>query len=49
MINWGIIGLGKMGFTFAQAIEETNNSRLVATASKSEKELKISKTFLMKI
>lgn len=45
MVNWGIIGLGKMGFTFAQAIEETNNSRLVATASKSGKSIKNIKNF----
>ena len=35
MINWGILGFGKMGFTFAQAIEETSNSKLVSIASKS--------------
>jgi len=35
MINWGILGLGKMGFTFANAIRETSNSKLVGIASKS--------------
>ena len=35
MINWGILGFGKMGFTFAHAIEETSNSKLIGIASKS--------------
>ena len=35
MINWGIIGFGRMGFTFAQAIQETSNSKLIGIASKS--------------
>ena len=35
MINWGILGLGRMGFTFANAIRETSNSKLVGIASKS--------------
>lgn len=35
MIKWGIIGFGKMGFTFAHAIKETTNSKLIGTASKS--------------
>ena len=37
MINWGIIGLGKMGMTFANAIQETTNSKLVCVASQSGK------------
>ena len=40
MINWGILGLGRMGLTFANAIEETNNSKLVSIASKSGKKFK---------
>ncbi len=35
MINWGILGLGRMGTTFANSIEETSNSKLVSIASKS--------------
>tara|TARA_Y100000389_G_scaffold202904_1_gene249666 strand:- start:304 stop:1251 length:948 start_codon:yes stop_codon:yes gene_type:complete len=40
MINWGILGLGRMGFTFAHAIEETSNSKLVGIASRSGKTFK---------
>ena len=40
MINWGILGLGRMGLTFANAIEETSNSKLISIASKSEKVFK---------
>ncbi len=40
MINWGILGLGRMGMTFANSIEETSNSKLVGTASKSGKTFK---------
>ena len=36
MINWGILGLGRMGRTFANAIKETSNSKLISIASKSE-------------
>ena len=36
MINWGILGLGRMGRTFANAIKETSNSKLISVASKSE-------------
>ena len=35
MIKWGIVGFGKMGFTFAHAIKETTNSKLIGIASKS--------------
>ncbi len=35
MINWGILGFGRMGFAFANAIEETSNSKLIGIASKS--------------
>ena len=40
MINWGIIGFGRMGLAFANAIEETTNSKLVCIASKSGKKFK---------
>ena len=42
MINWGILGLGRMGLAFANAIKETSNSKLFGIASKSNK---IFKTF----
>lgn len=37
MINWGILGMGRMGMSFANAIKETSNSKLIATASNSGK------------
>ena len=37
MINWGILGLGRMGLAFANAIKETSNSKLIGIASKSGK------------
>ena len=40
MINWGILGLGRMGLAFANAVEETSNSKLVSIASKSGKSFK---------
>ena len=40
MINWGILGLGRMGLAFASAIEETSNSKLISIASKSGKTFK---------
>ena len=40
MINWGILGLGGMGKVFANCIEETSNSKLLGTASKSGKTFK---------
>ena len=39
MINWGVLGFGKMGFTFFKAIEETSNSKLLSVASKSGKKI----------
>ena len=33
MINWGILGLGRMGTAFANAIDETSNSKLIGIAS----------------
>ena len=38
-MNWGIIGLGKMGNQFAKSILDTNNSKLIAVSSKSKKKL----------
>ena len=40
MINWGILGFGRMGLTFANAIEETSNSKIISIASKSGKKYK---------
>ena len=37
MINWGILGMGRMGMSFANAIKETSNSQLIGTASNSGK------------
>ena len=39
MINWGILGFGRMGATFANAIKETSNSKLINIASKTGKTL----------
>ena len=41
MVNWGIIGLGNMGYKFANSIKETNNSKLVGIASFNDKKLKL--------
>ena len=40
MINWGILGLGRMGMAFANAIQETDNALLKGVASKSGKRFK---------
>ncbi len=40
MINWGILGLGRMGLTFANAVEETSNAKLTGIASASGKTFK---------
>ena len=40
MINWGIVGLGKMASQFANSIKNVNNSKLIAVASRSKKKLK---------
>ncbi|MDC3355127.1 Gfo/Idh/MocA family oxidoreductase [Candidatus Pelagibacter sp.] len=39
MINWGIAGLGRMGNSFASAITEVKNSKLIGIASKSNYKL----------
>ena len=41
MINWGIIGLGKMANQFATAIKEVKNAKLLAIASKNTEKLKV--------
>jgi len=40
MIKWGIIGLGNMGYKFANAIIETSNSKIVSVASKDKNKIK---------
>ena len=40
MINWGILGLGRMGTTFANSVDETSNSKILNIASKSGKTFK---------
>ena len=39
MIKWGVIGAGNMGKTFAHAIKEVDNAKLVAIASLDNKRL----------
>ena len=41
IIKWGIVGLGNMANTFARAISEVQNSKLVCVASKSKNRLEI--------
>ena len=45
MINWGILGLGRMGTTFANSIDETSNSKIISIASKSGKTFKDFKNY----
>ena len=40
MINWGILGLGRMGLEFANAVDETSNSKLICISSRSGKTFK---------
>ena len=40
MNSWGILGLGRMGFTFAEAISEVPDAKLISIASKSGKKYK---------
>ena len=40
MTNWGILGFGRMGFNFAEAIKEVSDSKLISIASKSGKKYK---------
>ena len=53
MINWGIIGLGNMANQFANAINEVEDAKLIAVASRSKyklenfhKNFKIEKKFI---
>ena len=49
MLNWGIIGLGKMANQFASSIVDVDNSTLVCIASKSVDKLhKFSEKFKIK-
>ena len=45
MINWGILGLGRMGVTFADSILELSNSKLIAVGSNSNKKYRDYKIF----
>ena len=45
MINWGILGLGRMGVTFADSIVELSNSKLIAVGSNSNKKYRDYKIF----
>ena len=36
MINWGILGFGRMGLSFSKVIKETSNSKLISIGSKSQ-------------
>ena len=40
MIKWGVIGTGHMANIFADSIRETDNARLVAVSSRTQKSLK---------
>ena len=42
-INWGIIGLGNIANTFANAFEYVENSQLLGISSKSLKNIKLFK------
>ena len=44
MINWGVIGLGNMGYKFANAIIETSNSKIVSVASKDKNKTNTNKS-----
>ena len=49
MIKWGIVGLGRMAKTFANAIKEVENSKLISIASKTNYRLyKFQKRFNIK-
>ncbi len=39
MIKWGILGLGKAAISFAEAIKEVENAKLVSIASLTKKNL----------
>ena len=39
VINWGIIGLGKIANNFASAFKDLKNSKLISIASKSKEKI----------
>ena len=39
MIKWGILGLGKAAISFANAIKEVENAKLIAIASLSKNKI----------
>ena len=39
VINWGIIGLGKIANNFASAFKDLKNSKLISVASKSKEKI----------
>ena len=41
MINWGVVGLGRMGNEFVNSIKETDNSQLVLVSSLDKRKLEI--------
>ena len=41
MINWGVVGLGRMGNEFVNTIKETDNSQLVLVSSLDKRKLEI--------
>ena len=41
MIKWGVIGTGRRANIFAESIQETDNAKLVAVSSRTEKSLEI--------
>ena len=49
MTNWGILGLGRMGLSFIDAINDLPNNRLISLGSKSGKNTKILKLAHMKM
>ncbi len=43
IVNWGILGLGNIAYEFAKSFYNTNNSKLIAVASRSNDKLNIFK------
>ena len=41
MVNWGVVGLGRMGNEFINSIKETDNSQLVLVSSLDKRKLEI--------
>ena len=40
MVNWGIVGLGRMSYKFINAIKELENTKLLGIASLTKKKSK---------